>query len=451
MVSIIFDFAIAAFITWIAQILRAKVRFFQKMFIPASLLGGLIALILGDQFLNILHWSEYSGDYTWTLVVMSFVAVGLPGITFNKAEGERLGSYFFYKLATWALQFSLPVLLCCLVLSKAHMGVNDGFGLLLAAGFMGGHGTAAAVGSTFEKLRFVGATDIAMTFATAGIITGIFGGIIFIKWATKRGYTQYIKDFNNISEDLRTGLISRDNRDIMGRNTISSISLDPLFWHLAIMLMPTAAGIWFCDWLGNKTGVWLPEYAIGFLIALVMAALLKPTGVMEYVDFRITDRIAGTCTDFIVFFGVAKIKISIIVEYAVPLAILLILGIIICWATVYYFGPRMNRKSWFERSIFVYGYSTGVFAIGMLLLRICDPNQESGTLPDTGFVESIQTFFELIAWSVGPYMMMSGQGVLFGLVALAIVIISLAISKKCGWWYHLPLAGREAIHEGRSD
>ena len=135
------------------------------------------------------------------------------------------------------------------------------------------------------------------------------------------------------------------------------------------MLMPTAAGIWFCSWLGNKTGIWLPEYAIGFLIALVMAALLKPTGIMDYVDFRITDRIAGTCTDFIVFFGVAKIKISIIVEYAVPLVILLILGLIICWATVYYFGPRMNRKSWFERSIFVYGYSTGVFAIGMLLLR----------------------------------------------------------------------------------
>lgn len=451
MVSVFYDFAIAGALIWIAQILRSKIKLIQKMFMPAALLAGLIALVLGNQCLGFLEWSDMSGDYTWTLVVMSFVAVGLPGIKFNKARGERLGSYFFYKLGTWALQFSIPVILCCLVLSKANMGVNDGFGLLMAAGFMGGHGTAAAVGATYAKLGFVEATDIAMTFATAGILVGVFGGLIFIKWATKKGYTQYIKDFSAITEDLRTGMVPRENRDVMGRNTVSSISVDPLFWHLALMLIPTALGIWFCDWLGGKTGYYLPEYAIGFLIALLMSALLKPTGVMEYVDFRITDRIAGTCTDLIVFFGVAKIKISIIVEYALPLVIMLVLGVIICWLTVYYFGPRMNKQSWFERSIFVYGYSTGVFAIGMLLLRICDPNSESGTLPDTGFVESIQTFLEIIAWAVGPYMMMAGTGLYFGLAALGIVIVSIVVSVACGWWYKMPLTGREAIHEIRED
>ena len=65
-------------------------------------------LILGNQVLGVLNFSDYSGDYTWTLVVMSFVAVGLPGIKFTKASGERIGSYFFYKLGTWALQFSFP-------------------------------------------------------------------------------------------------------------------------------------------------------------------------------------------------------------------------------------------------------------------------------------------------------------------------------------------------------
>lgn len=451
MVSIIYDFTIAAALIFISHMIRSKVKFIQSLFIPSSLLAGFIALFLGDQFLNILHFSEYSGDYTWTLVVMSFVAVGLPGITFNKAQGERLGSYFFYKLGTWALQFSIPVIICCLILSKMDLGVGDGFGLLLASGFMGGHGTAAAVGSTFEKLGFTGATDIAMTFATVGILTGVFGGLAFIKWATKRGCTQYIKDFSNISEELRTGMIQREKRDVMGRNTISSIALDPLCWHLALMLIPTALGIKLCDMIGNATDVWLPEYAIGFLIALVMAAILKPTGVMEYVDFRITDRIAGTCTDFIVFFGVAKIKVAVIIEYAIPLVVLLAVGWIIVFLTVYYFGPRMNRRSWFERSIFVFGYSTGVFAIGMLLLRIVDPDGESGTLPDTGFVESIQTFFELIAWAVGPYMMVNGTGMLFAGVMLVVVIVSIGVSKAFGWWYKMPIDQREAIHDGRSD
>lgn len=133
MVAILTDFAIAGALILVSQMLRAKIKFLQSFFIPASLLAGLIALILGNQVLGVLNFSDYSGDYTWTLVVMSFVAVGLPGIKFTKASGERIGSYFFYKLGTWALQFSLPVILCCLVLSKTNMGVNDGFGLLLLA------------------------------------------------------------------------------------------------------------------------------------------------------------------------------------------------------------------------------------------------------------------------------------------------------------------------------
>lgn len=209
MVSMVTDFAIAGGLILLSQLLRSRVKLFQQLFIPASLLAGFIALFLGDQFLNVISWSEYSGDYTWVLVVLVFVSVGLPGIKFTKVEGERIGSYFFYQLGTFALQFSIPVLITCLVLSKANMGVDDRFGLLLAAGFMGGHGTAAAVGATFEKLGFSAATDIAMTFATAGILAGVFGGIAFIKWATKKGYTQYIHDFSQISDDLRTGMVSR--------------------------------------------------------------------------------------------------------------------------------------------------------------------------------------------------------------------------------------------------
>lgn len=159
MVAIFTDFSIAAALILFSQLLRSKIKLFQKLFIPASLLAGFIALFLGDQFLGVLSWSEFSGDYTWVLVVLVFASVGLPGIKFTKVEGERIGSYFFYKLATFALQFSIPVIVTCLVLSKINLGVDDRFGLLLAAGFMGGHGTAAAVGATFEKLGFAAATD----------------------------------------------------------------------------------------------------------------------------------------------------------------------------------------------------------------------------------------------------------------------------------------------------
>lgn len=87
----------------------------------------------------------------------------------------------------------LPCLLCVTVGTAIWPEINNVFGLQLASGFLGGHGTAAAVGTTLAEMGYENAGDIGMTFATVGILTGIFGGIIYIKWATAKGYTQYIK------------------------------------------------------------------------------------------------------------------------------------------------------------------------------------------------------------------------------------------------------------------
>lgn len=58
-----------------------------------------------------------------------------------------------------------------LTVVKALMpSISDGFGVLLA---IGGHGTAAAVGSTLDTLGWAEGTDIGMTFATIGILAAV--------------------------------------------------------------------------------------------------------------------------------------------------------------------------------------------------------------------------------------------------------------------------------------
>lgn len=109
------------------------------------------------------------------------------------------------------------------------------------------------------------------------------------------------------------------------------------------------------------------------------------------------------------FFGIASIKISVIVEYAVPLLMLLLFGMVLVVLTLMYFGPAMNKGSWFERSLFVWGYSTGVFAIGFILLRIVDPENKSKTLNDTALTGPLTTPFEMFAWSMAPGMLLHGS------------------------------------------
>ena len=381
------DFAIASLFIMAGQLIRAKVKLVQKFFVPASMIAGFIALALGSQGLHVLPFSESIGSYAGALIILIFASVGINGFSFNKAdfkaEVDRIGSYFSYKVLAQTIQFCLAPLFGILVISRLFPNINYGFGLCLAAGFSGGHGTAAAVGSTFARLGDPDAMDIAMTCATVGILSGIFGGLFFIKMGTKRGWTKYIKSFQYISGDLKTGLVPNEDRKSMGQETVSSMVLDPLAWHLAILLVASGAGLLLYRWIFNATGLDLPTYLLAFLVAIVMFLVFKKVGVGNYIDENVISRISGTATDYLVFFGIASIKISVIVKYAAPLALLLLAGITIVVLTLMFFGRAMNKGSWFERSIFVFGYSTGVFAIGFILLRIVDPENLSKTLNDT--------------------------------------------------------------------
>lgn len=124
----------------------------------------------------------------------------------------------------------------------------------------------------------------------------------------------------------------------------------------------------------------------------------------------------------------------------------MISGLVVVVLTLVFIGPGMNYESWFERSIFVYGYSTGVFAIGLTLLRVIDPNNKSKTLTDTAIVGPLNTPLELFAWSAGPIMLMTGQHWAFVGIYLAISIACIIIARIFKWWYwKIPLGDRPPV------
>lgn len=431
------DFSIASAFILLGQLIRSKVSFVQRFFMPSAMVAGILALLFRQT--GVIPFTDSIGSYPGVLIILIFAAVGLQGFSFSgsdmKREISRLGSYFCYKTLAQAIQFSVPVLFSILVISRLFPEINYSFGLLLAAGFSGGHGTAAAVGSSLSQLGFADATDIAMTCATVGLLAGIFGGLLYIKIAAKKGYTAYIKDFSFISGDLKTGMVARENRIPLGMETISSTSLDTLGFHLALLLVPSGLGYALMKLVYNGTGLDLPSYLFSFLLGIAFFLILKKTPVHDHVDNQLISRISGTATDYLVFFGIASIKIPVIVKYALPLLLLLLAGIVIVSWMLWFVGPMMNDLSWFERSIFVYGYSTGVFAIGFVLLRIVDPTNRSKTLNDTALVGSLNTPIEMFAWSLGPMLLMHGQHWAFVGLYLAISIACFVLCRLFGWWW----------------
>src|SRR5699024_3877343 len=220
------------------------------------------------------------------------------------------------------VQFIIPIALTLLVFVRIFPQINDGFGMLLVSGFYGGHGTAVAVGETLVNLGWPDAQDLAVTFATVGILTGVFGGLILIKIETKRGDTGYIKDFKYISGDLKTGLVSKENRDSMGEETISPVSLDTLCFHLSIILGISGLSYLLNVWIADNFVSCIPDFTIAYVIALIFFLVFGKTKVYEYVDTDVNSKISGTATDYLVFFGIASVSLQVVVQYAVPLLLM---------------------------------------------------------------------------------------------------------------------------------
>lgn len=451
--NFLLDFAVASALILVGQLLRAKVRFFQRFFIPASMIAGFIGLLLGSHFLGKLTggisipWSGLQGSYAGCLIIIVFTVVGLNGFEtgagkdIGKDTAERVLSVSLYRFTAFFIQIAVGVFLTLTVVKIFAPDINDGFGLLMASGFTGGHGTAAAVGSTFADLGWPEATDLGMTFATIGILSGVFGGLAFIKWGTKKGLTGYIKDFKYVDGDLKTGLVSAENLRPMGNDTISSVSLDTLCYHLSLVLVLAGGGYALNKYVFSRFLKGIPDFTAAYLLALIFFLLFRKSGVYAHMDTRVNTRISGTATDYLVFFGIATISVPVILEYWLPLLVCTVGGWLCVYLSVLPLGYRMIKKSWFEHSIFCYGYLTGVFAIGFVLLRILDPENKSKTL-DSIAMTPWPNFAEIFVWSLVPAALLSGQGwLVFGIFAAATVTpIVLAFVFKV--WYREPMDQR---------
>jgi ESS family glutamate:Na+ symporter len=282
--------------------------------------------------LGILPFSEKISSYAYLGIVVLFASlfIGNENKGSFKTVISEVGDTFTLNLAAEIGQFGFSLLIGTFILTRFFPEVNQAFSILLPAGFVGGHGYAAAIGGTLQDVGgWDEAITIGQTFATLGLLGGIFGGLVLINIGTRKGYTRLVKSMNQLPLSMQTGLIPKEERESMGENTVSPMSIDPMTWHILLILMATAGG-YFAQ-LGMKKilpGITLPMFSLSMLAGILVQFILKIVKMDSYVDKRIITRMGSTVTDYLVAFGVASIKISIVVKYAVPILIMLALGLI---------------------------------------------------------------------------------------------------------------------------
>lgn len=442
--QVLVDFSIMASLLLVGQILRAKLKIFQKLLIPAALIAGFLALAFGPKGYGFLPLSKDFGTYAAVLIVVVFAATPIGDKPSKEAlSGPVIGGMFFNITGIAVLQYAVGMLVTVYGLRYFYPELPEQFGLMMATGFYGGHGTAAAVGKALEDMGVANMTDLAYTCATVGIVGGILFGMLIVNWGSRKGYTHYVEDPSELPVELRTGLIPVEKQKAVGKVTISSICLDPLAFHLGLVLLASVLGYYFSAWFKgfSKSAfgypVAIPEFCTALLFGFIVNKVLNSTSAGKYVDRYSISRIQGLSTDFLMVSGIGSLNLKVVFSYAVPLLAVCGIGFLVTWWWFIYVGGKSSRTDWFERNMMCWGHATGVAATGVLLQRVVDPDLKSRGIEDSGISDLFNRPL-IIGLQVIPPIVMSMMPAVGGQIVtwacFGIVAIMWVAAYVFKWW-----------------
>jgi ESS family glutamate:Na+ symporter len=421
--DVFFAFVWVALLILAGRFLKQKFRWIQRLYLPESIVAGALALILGPQVVGAIAtriagedallaqgfftepiravWSQSPGIFINIVFAALFLGETIPSprSIWRKAAPQVV----FGQSLAWG-QYVTGILVTLLILIP-FFDANPISAALIEIGFEGGHGTAGGMVETMRELGFPEGADLALGLATVGIVSGIIAGTALADWGRRKGYVQHgsqdVEDVDGIPELTHTETAeTRLRRSQLMRGLL----IDPLSINFGLVGIAVVVG-WLIQqalvllesvtW--GTTGFEIMAYVPLFPMALVGGILVQISLVRLGLDALVIQplmkNIAGLALDVVVVTALASISLTVIGSNLGVFAILSIVGI--AWNVLFflYYAPRIFPDNWFEKGIGDMGQSMGVTATGILLLRMVDPNNETGAFESFAYK---QLFFEPI-------------------------------------------------------
>jgi len=413
---------------------------------PSAVIAGILALICGSQFLDILPFSGNPHEiqnivkYPSVLVVFFFATLFLGKrknkISFNKILTD-VGDTLFFNLASLVGQYGFALLFGLFILTPIFPDLHCAFALLLPAGFIGGHGTAAAIAGILEDNGFIGALSIGYTSATIGVLIGVLGGMFIINIGIRLGWSRIVKSMHKMPESIKTGFIPEKERIFVGKETVNPIALDSITWHFAIVLGIAVFAFYISDLLKNifPNAYHIPGFCIALILGGIFQQIFNILQFGEYIDQHFINRIGSLITDYLIAFGIASITLNVIEKFIFPLILLFGFGTMVTICLMWFIGRKIYKNFWFERSLMMYGWNTGSIATSIVLLRVVDPNMRARIVEDFGIAYIGISFIELIIVAFLPTLVANNIILLPALILMILFVICILLSKFFVGWF----------------
>ncbi|MGB5952586.1 MAG: sodium:glutamate symporter, partial [Ornithinimicrobium sp.] len=362
---------------------------------------------------------------------------------------ELAGPQLSLGIALGSGQYVVALLLAVVLLVPVF-SAEPMVGALLEIGFEGGHGTAAGMRGTLEELGYESGADIAIGIATVGVVGGIVIGIVMINWAVRTGNTRILKGDVEASVDEQKGLYAADEHYPAGELTSRPASVEPLSLHASIVALAILIGYLLLEafqWVEQQLWAetieifeFVPLFPLAMLGGVAVQLIAEKLGIDHLIDDQIMLRIQGLALDFLIIAALATLSLEAIGSNIGSFLILCIAGIAFNVGMLLWLAPRVIPDYWFERGIGDFGQSMGVTATGLILMRICDPDQESPAFEAFGYKQLVfEPFFGgglvtaasvPLIYEFGPYPLLIGMVVLYLVAVVGGLVIFGSAAKQ---------------------
>ncbi len=369
---------LAAFALLLGHLLTKRFAFLQRFVIPPSLTGGALLLLFGPEVTGLFPARYYEAWRAWPTVLITFLFIGIilgeRPETLHR-EGVPVRDIVRQTLFVWFIAFTQLALGFAITLFVlVPLGAPVLVAHIIEIGWIGGHGAAGAFSAIAEELGQPEAGALGVFSATAGLIVGGTVGLVLVHRFRSR---------RDGGDRPAAAEAAEGNESPQTTGTLLEYarSGESLFAAIVLFLFVALVASFLRDGLAAGAGAFgraalaklVAEFPL-FSLALLVAVFLRT----PFVRLRLHDpgvaRQAGFLTgivlEFLILTATATLRLSAAAEQ-LP-AFLMLMAAATIWTVVLLlvFAPRfLPRDCWQELGILNYGMSTGVTAVGLMLVR----------------------------------------------------------------------------------
>lgn len=299
--------AIGLISLYIGLYIKNYSKFFNKFGIPAPVIGGIlfavIHLIIRQLGIGTIKYDTTLQD---PFMVVFFTTIGIGSSIAALKKGGKLLVIF------WLLSGIMTFMQTVIGVGVAKItNIHPLYGVLAGSVSMsGGHGSAGAFGKMVEQLGVMGASTMALSSATFGLLAG---GLLGAPLAL------YLIRKNNLKA---VNIVGKDDVNFEEKFSYQNITADELLKHIAVLSIIMMIGTSFSSMLKSYFDLALPSYVGAMFVAIIFNNLNVKYNFIS-LNRNLIDILGITSLNIFLSMALISLRLWELASLAVPMFLIL--------------------------------------------------------------------------------------------------------------------------------